>query len=84
MDVVNDDKKMCIITTHQYVRSKTSLYTVGLRRRRKILKRNIKICPCRLFIINLKQFISESIESGLEVMLKVDSNDHEVKRKLAR
>ena len=35
---------------------------------------NINMCPHKLLIMNLEQFIKDSIELGLEVILTVDAN----------
>ena len=42
------------------------------------------MCPRKLFIMNVEQFIADSIEPGVEVMLTVDVNDRMVTGKLAR
>ena len=40
--------------------------------------------PQKLLIIHLKQFITDFIESGLEVILDINANENMVKDKLAR
>ena len=42
------------------------------------------MCPRKLFIFHLTQFIAQSISSVLEVILTVDANEHVVKGKLSR
>ena len=41
------------------------------------------MCPHKLLNMCLVQFIKDSIESGLEVILTVNANEHMVKEKLA-
>ena len=40
------------------------------------------MCPRKLFTIHLVQFITDSIDSGLEVILTADANEHVVKGKV--
>ena len=55
-----------------------------LQRRRCFRTINIGMCPRKLFIFHLTQFIAQSISSVLEVILTVDANEHVVKGKLSR
>ena len=72
------------MSAYQCVRSKKSLGTVRLQRWKRFLARNISMCPRKLFIMHLAQFIVDSIESGLEVILTIDTNDNVVKEKLSQ
>ena len=69
---------------YQFVRSKKSLGIVRRRRRLHFLARNINIYPRKLIIMHLVQFITDSIELELELILNVDTHEHVVKGKLAR
>ena len=84
LDLVNRGNKVKFISAHQYVKSRSTLGTMCLQRRRCFLSRKIDVCPRKLFILHLTQFIAESISLRLEVILTLDENDHVVKGKLSR
>ena len=72
------------MSVHQCARSTTSLEIVNLQRRRCFLARSIKMFPRKLFVMQLVQYITDYIESGLEVILTVDKNEQMVKGKFDR
>ena len=82
--LVNRDNKVRVISACQCVKSKSTLGTAYLQRRRCFLARMIDVCPRKLFILLLTQLTSDSRSSGLEVILMVDANEHVVKGKLAK
>ena len=57
---------------------------VHLQRLRYFLGKSINTLPRKLLIMNLEQFVAESIGLGLEVILNVDTNEHMVKVKIVR
>ena len=63
VDVVNRANKVRFISACQCIKSKTTLGTVHLQRRRLYLARKIDVCPRKLFSLHLTQFIAESISS---------------------
>ena len=83
-DLVNKSNKVRLLSACQCVKSKSTLGTVCLQRRRHFLARKIDVYPRKLFILHLTQFASDSIFLGLDVILNVDANEHVVKGKLAK
>ena len=83
-DVVNNGNEVRFASLCQCVKSKSALGTVCLQYRRNFLARKIDACPRKLFILNLKQFASDSISLGLDVILTIDANEHVVEGKLAK
>ena len=68
VDLVNRGNKVRFISAHQCVKSKSTLGTVCLQRRRYFLARKIEVFTRTLFILHLTQFISDSMPSRLEVI----------------
>ena len=62
----------------------STLGTVHSQRRRYFLARRLDVCPRKLFILHLTQFISSSITAGSEVILTVDANEHVAKGQLVK
>ena len=83
-DMINNDIKVRVMSACQRVKSKQTLGTVHLQRRRCFRARDIHECPRKLFILHLPQLVFDSISSGLEVILTVDVNEHVAKGKLAQ
>ena len=84
IDLVNRVNKVRIISLCQCVKYKSTMGTAYSQRRRYFLARKIDACPRKLCILHLTQFMSDSMSSGFEVKLTVDSNAHVVKDKLAK
>ena len=84
IDLFNRGNKMRVTSACQCAKSKSTMGTVHLQPRRRFLAIRIDVCPRKLFILCLTQFASDSMSSGLEVILTVDANEHVVKGKLAK
>ena len=61
VDLVNIENKVIFISAYQCVKSKTTLGTVCMQRTTYFRARNIGICPRKLFILHLTQFLAQSI-----------------------
>ena len=64
VDVLNKSNKVRFVSACQCVKSKSTLGTVHLQRRRYFLARRIDAYPRKSFILHLTQFISDSMSSG--------------------
>ena len=84
VDVDNGRKKLRFISACQSVKSSSIIGTVHSQLRRYFLVRNINVFPRKFFISHLIEFISDTINTGMEIILTVDENKHMVKNKLAK
>ena len=84
IDLSNGDRRVRIISAYQSVKSVSTLGTMQSQRLRYFIARGINVCPRKIFITHLTQFISNSMAVGLEVILTIDSNEHLVKGRLAK
>ena len=73
-----------IITAYQSVKSRSSVNTVCMQRKRYFKKHGETRCSRALFIDHLVAFIRELRESGHEVILAADVNEHSVNGKLSK
>ena len=69
---------------HQSVKSSSSLGTVHSQQLRYFTPRGIHVCPRKLFVTHLIQFITHSLSLRLEVILTIDANEHALSGRCAK
>ena len=65
IDLSNGDRRVRIISAYQSVKSVSTLGTVHSQRLLYFIVRGVNVCPRKLFITHLTQFISNSMAVGL-------------------